>query len=123
MLKSVTDRAEARAATIKTTSVASRASLSQASEKRGELQSHAILTELAVAERRVPEINAHVDRQRQLIERLAREGNDITSAEIMLDSLLLSLFLAAEERHRLRAMLNAKSDEGRWGKEIQASAD
>ena len=83
---------------------------SQASEKRGELESYAILTELAVAERRVPEINARVDRQRQLIEQLAREGNDITSAEIMLDSLLLSLFLAAEERHRLRAMLNTRAD-------------
>ena len=113
MLESVTDRAEARTATTKTTSVASPASLSQASEKRGELESDAILTELAVAERRVPEINARVDRQRQLIEQLAREGNDITSAEIVLDSLLLSLFLAAEERHRLRAMLNTKADEGR----------
>ena len=106
MLELVTDRDEAKTATTKPTSVASPASPSQASEKRGELETYAILAELAVAERRVPEINACVDRQRQLIERLAREENDITSAEIMLDSLLLSLFLAAEERHRLRAMLN-----------------
>jgi hypothetical protein len=110
MLESVTDRADARTATIEMTSVASHAGLSKASEKRGELERYSILAELAVAERRVPEINTHVDHQRQLIERLAREGNDITSAEIMLDSLLLSLFLAAEDRHRLRAMLNMKAD-------------
>ena len=96
MLEAVTNRVEA--------------SLSQASEKRGAVESCAILTELAVAECRVPEINARVDRQRQLIEQLAREGNDVTSAEIMLDSLLLSLFLAAEERHRLRATLNMRAD-------------
>ena len=101
MLESLTDRVEAKA---------SPASLSHVSEKRGGLESCAILTELAVAERRVAEINALVDRHRQLFERSAREGSDITSAEIMLDSLLLSLFLAAEERHRLRATLNATSD-------------
>ena len=110
MLGLMTDRAEVRAATIKSTSVASVPSLSQASEKRGDLENDAILTELAAAERQVSEIDECVDRQRQLIEQLGCRGDDITSAEIMLDSLLLSLFLAAEERHRLRAMLNAKAD-------------
>ena len=121
MLESLTDRVEAKVATVKTTSVASPAGLSQVSEKRGELQSRAIFTELAVAERRVSEINALVDRQRQLLEQLAREENDITSAEIMLDSLLLSLFLAAEERHRLRAIVNATPDEGRYYRAIQTA--
>jgi hypothetical protein len=108
MLEAVTD--EAKTATIKTTSTPSLASLSQASERRGESESYAILTELAVAERRVSEINALVGHQRQFIEQLARVGNDVISAEIMLDSLLLSLFLAAEERHRLNAMLNTMAD-------------
>ena len=113
MLESVTDQAKTRAASTKTTSVASPAILSQAFEKRGELESDAILTELAVAGHRVPEINARVDHQRLLIEQLRREGNDTTSAEIVLDSLLLSLFLAAEERHRLGVILNTKADEHR----------
>jgi hypothetical protein len=106
----MTDQAEVRTATIKSTPVASHASPNQAPEKRGELENDAILGELAAAERRVPEINECVDRQRQLIGQLGCRGDDTTSAEIMLDSLLLSLFLAAEERHRLRAILNAKPD-------------
>lgn len=48
----------------------------------------------------VPELHARIDRQRQVIEQLAVEGHDITSAQIILDSLLLSLFLHVEERHR-----------------------
>ena len=84
--------------------------LEPTSENGRELGNYAIFsdnrasTELAVAELQVPEINACVDRQRQLIEQLAAEGHDITSAQIVLDSLLISLFLAAEDRHRLRAV-------------------
>ena len=80
------------------------------SENGRELGTYAIfsdnraLTDLA-AERRVSEINGRVDRQRQLVEQLAAEGHDITSAKIVLDSLIISLFLAAEDRHRLRAMI------------------
>ena len=49
----------------------------------------------------VPELHARIDRQRQVIEQLTVEGHDITSAQIILDSLLLlSLFLHVEERHR-----------------------
>jgi hypothetical protein len=58
---------------------------------------------LPIAEQdcRVPELHARIDRQRQLIEELAGEGHDITSAQIILDSLFLSLFLLVEDRHRL----------------------
>jgi hypothetical protein len=62
------------------------------------------LNELAAAESQVSEINARLNRQHQLVEQLAAQGHDITSAKIVLDSLLLSLFLAAEDRHRLRTM-------------------
>ena len=114
MLKPFGARAEARTATIETGSLARPTNLNQASEKLGALErsDDRTLTELAVAERRVSEINACVDRQRQLIKQLAGAGKDITSAQIMLDSLIVSLFLAAEDRHRLRAMLNTKEDKG-----------
>lgn len=120
MFKLVSDRTQARIATIETALVASPASLSQPSEESGGLDGYAIsiqsnnrlLTELAMAERRVPEINACVDRQRQLIKQLADAAKDTTSAEIMLDSLIVSLFLAAEDRHRLRVMLKMNKDDG-----------
>ena len=68
------------------------------------------MSELADAERRVSEMNAGIDRQRQHMEELAAEGHDITSAQIILDSLLISLYLAVESRHRLRTKLdNRKS--------------
>jgi hypothetical protein len=63
-------------------------------------------TALAEAERRVPEVNALIDRQRQLIEELEQHGVDLTSAKIVLDSLLLSLSLSVQDRHRLRITLN-----------------
>ena len=69
------------------------------------------LAELAEAEYRVPEINAQIDAQRRLIEALAFEGHDITSAQLVLDSLLMSLFLCIEERQRLRSILNTKDAE------------
>ena len=61
---------------------------------------------LAEAERRVPEINALIDRQRELIEELDGYGGDPTSAKIVLDSLLVSLSLYVQDRHRLRMLLN-----------------
>jgi hypothetical protein len=61
---------------------------------------------LAEAERRVPEVNALIDRQRRLIEDLELHGTDLTSAKIVLDSLLVSLSLYVQDRHRLRATLN-----------------
>ena len=58
--------------------------------------------ELAEAERRVPEINALIDRQRELIEELEQHGIDLTSAKIVLDSLIVTLSLYVQDRHRLR---------------------
>jgi hypothetical protein len=67
------------------------------------------MIELLEAERRVAEVNALIKRQRQLIEKLGYEGRDITSAQIVFDSLLVSLFLHVQDRHRFRAMLNVKA--------------
>ena len=62
------------------------------------------MTELQQAEQRVVESHTLIEQQRRRIEELAHAGNDITSAQIVLDSLRVSLFLHLEERHRLRAM-------------------
>jgi hypothetical protein len=67
------------------------------------------MSELLEAVRRVAEIHALIERQRQLIEELGYEGHDITSAQIVLDSLLVSLSLHLQDRHRLRATLNVKT--------------
>ena len=67
------------------------------------------MTKLLEAERRVVESNALIERQRQLIERLKDEGHDIASAQIVFDSMCVSLSLQVRERHKLRARLNAKA--------------
>jgi hypothetical protein len=67
------------------------------------------VSKLAEAERGVPEINALIERQRQLIEELERDGHDLTSAMIVFDSLLVSLSLCVQDRHRLRTMLKVKA--------------
>jgi hypothetical protein len=67
------------------------------------------MSELLEAERRVAECNALIERQRQLIEELAHDGHYITSAQIVFDSLLVSLSLHVQDRQRLRAMLNVKA--------------
>ena len=112
MLKSFGNHAKARTATIDIASVAKPGSTTQTSGNLGELErsNNSALIEVAVAEaeRRVPELNDCVNRQRQLVKQLASAGKDVTSAQIMLDSLIVSLFLAAEERHRLRVMLNTR---------------
>jgi len=48
------------------------------------------MIELPEAERRVAESNALIERQHQLIEELGYGGHDITSAQIVFDSLLVS---------------------------------
>jgi hypothetical protein len=67
------------------------------------------MTGLVEAERRVAESNALIEHQRQLIEELGYKGYDITSAQIVFDSLCVSLSLHLQDRHRLRAMLNVKA--------------
>lgn len=68
------------------------------------------LTKLAEAEYRVLEISAHIEEQRQLIEKLAMEERDTTSAQIILDSLLFSLSLGVGDRHRLRSVLEDRTE-------------
>ena len=65
--------------------------------------------ELADIERRVLEIGARIDVQRQIIEESEQRGYDVTSSKIVLESLLVSLSLYARARHRLRSMSNANS--------------
>lgn len=65
-----------------------------------------MISMLEEAERRITESNAAVERQRQLIEKLAHHGDDITSAQIVFDSLLVTLSLHLQDRHRLRGSLN-----------------
>jgi hypothetical protein len=66
--------------------------------------------ELLEAEWRVAECNALIECQRVLIEGLACEGRDITSAQIVLDSLHISLHLHVQDRHRLRALNGESAD-------------
>ena len=67
------------------------------------------MIEMLEAERRVVESNALIERQRQLIETLAYEGYDSTSARIVFDSLCVSLSLHLQHRHRLRAIANIRA--------------
>jgi hypothetical protein len=69
--------------------------------------------ELADIERRVLEINARIDVQRQIIEESEQRGYDVTSSKIVLESLLVSLSLSERACQRLRSMLNANSAEVR----------
>ena len=59
----------------------------------------------------VREINELVDRQRKLIEELRESRSDLTSAKIVLDSLIVTLTLHLQERDQLRAMFNAEMAE------------
>ncbi len=61
--------------------------------------------ELAKAERQVAVTNALVDLQRYLIEYLDRSGNESASAKDDFESLLTSLALQVNHRHRLCAMI------------------
>ena len=75
--------------------------------------------ELLEAEWGVAEINGLIERQRLLIEQLRYEGYDTTSARTVFDSLLVSLALYLQERHRLRAVLNSKGAEARSAHDLR----
>jgi hypothetical protein len=64
---------------------------------------------LPEVELRVAEINALIERQRELIEQLGQGGHDTTSPQIVFDSLCLSLCLYLQNRHQLRSMMNFKA--------------
>jgi hypothetical protein len=68
-----------------------------------------MMIELPEVERRIAEIHSLIERQRQLIEDLGRGGCDITSAQIVFDSLRISLYLHLQDRFRLLVMLNVKA--------------
>ena len=59
------------------------------------MQSLGIRDDLALVERQIPELHLRIDEQRQLLETLVIEGQDLTSATIVFDSLLIGLFLCA----------------------------
>ena len=67
---------------------------------------HVSLTaiELLEAEWHVAETNARIERQRRFIEKLGYDGQDITSAQIVFDSLCVSLSLYLQHRYRLLAV-------------------
>jgi hypothetical protein len=74
------------------------------------------MLELIEAEWRVAESLVLIDRQRQLIEQLEDEGSDVASAQVVLDSLLVSLDLHMRYRDRL---LQARAIV-RWQKYFQS---
>ena len=61
------------------------------------------MIEVLEAERRVAECNALIERQRRVIEALREKDTDTTSAQIVFDSLCLSLSMLVKDRHRLSA--------------------
>ena len=67
-----------------------------------------LAAKLAEADGQMRELNACVGRQWQLITNLADAGSDIASAQIVLDSLLISIFLWVKERQRLHSLLHAR---------------
>ena len=67
------------------------------------------ITELAKAERRVPEISAFIECQCQIIGESEQRGYDATSAKIVFESLLLSLSLYVQARDRLRGILTEQA--------------
>ena len=69
------------------------------------------VAQLVHVERGVREINELIDRQRKLIEKLQESRSDLTSAKIVLDSLIVTLTLHLQKRDQLRAMFNAEMAE------------
>ena len=65
--------------------------------------------DLQQVESRIAETNASIELQRQLIEKGGCKGYSATSAQIIFDSLCLSLSLYVRERQRLRQMANIKA--------------
>ena len=64
--------------------------------------------ELLEAERRVAECNARIERQRRVIEELGCQAHEVTSAQIVFESLCVSLSLHMRDRHRLRELREGK---------------
>jgi hypothetical protein len=67
-----------------------------------------LAAKLTEADGQMRELNACIDRQYQLITNLADAGSDINSAQIVLDSLFISIFLWVKERQRLHSLLHPR---------------
>ena len=67
------------------------------------------VAELMGAERRVKEVSALIEGERQIIEESEQRGYDATSAKILFESLLVSLSLYVQARDRLRDMLTEQA--------------
>jgi len=63
------------------------------------------ITELEEAERRIQELNALIECQRQIVEESEQRGYDATSAKIVRESLHVSLSLYVQALDRLQIML------------------
>jgi hypothetical protein len=61
-----------------------------------------ILEHLALAQRHVREAEQHVDRQRQLIAELERDGHDVTLANALLDQMEQLYVMHMSDRDRLQ---------------------
>jgi hypothetical protein len=66
-------------------------------------------TELAEAERRLQEISALIDGQRQIVEEAKQRGYDATSAKTVFESLQVSLSFCAQVWDRLENMLREQA--------------
>jgi hypothetical protein len=67
------------------------------------------VAELMGAERRVKEVSALIECEREVIEESEQRGYDATSARILFESLLVSLSLYVQARDRLRDMLTEQA--------------
>ncbi len=63
------------------------------------------IIELVEAKRRIQELNALIECQRQIVEESEQRGYDATSAKIVLESLHVSLSLYVQALDRLQIML------------------
>ena len=63
------------------------------------------IIELVEAKRRIQELNALIECQRQIVEESEQRGYDATSAKIVVKSLHVSLSLYVQARDRLQIIL------------------
>jgi hypothetical protein len=67
------------------------------------------IVQLREAQQHIEESSALIERQWQLIHELDRNGHDLTSARIVLDSMLLSHSLLEESAVRIREKIKAEN--------------
>ena len=68
------------------------------------------MTELKKVEQCIAETNSRIECQRRLIETLGYEGHDIGSAQIVFDSLCITLSLHLQHRYRLDGSCDASRE-------------